>query len=97
METTQELAATCRALSQHLAASGRHDWVATFERLAVRAEGAESAADAREVASDALALYGGMGSFADLVLMTSSIDSREPDERLDRLRSALHRAAVALH
>ncbi len=87
---------TCRALSQHLAANGRDDWAATFEGLASRAAGADGPAGAREAASDALALYGGMGSFADLVLMRSSTDSREPDERLERLRSALHRAAVAL-
>ncbi|AXH34154.1 hypothetical protein DVJ78_00710 [Humibacter sp. BT305] len=93
MEATEEFAATCRALSQVLAAHGRDDWAATFERLAARAEGADGA---REAASDALALYGGMGSFNDLVLSTSSTDSREPDEQLDRLRSALHRAALAL-
>ncbi|MCS5497123.1 hypothetical protein NY547_07735 [Cnuibacter physcomitrellae] len=96
VEATQQFVETCRALSQHLAANGRDDWAATFERLGSRAEDADGSAGAREAASDALALYGGMGSFADLVLMTSTADPREPDERLDRLRSALHRAAVAL-
>lgn len=96
VETAQEFAKTCRALSQHLAENGRADWAATFARLADRAEEADSPDRVREVASDALALYGGMGSFADLVLLASSSGSREPDERLDRLRSALHRSAVAL-
>lgn len=69
-------------------------WAESMARLNERAEEATSTHEAREVVSDVLSLYAGMGSFNDLVLQDRT--GVLPEQReLSRLRALLYEEASA--
>jgi hypothetical protein len=83
-------------LSALLAETDQTEWAATFDRLGRRAEveTQEPQIDQGFVRS-ILHLFGGMGSFNDLVLSRNRVMLRDENNRLDALRRQLFEAARA--
>ena len=86
---------TLREMIELLSRTNEPDWARCLERLLVRAQ-APGDGDPQTLARDVLALFGGMGSFSDLVLSVGGVPLRAENDRLAALRTKLHAEAVAL-
>jgi hypothetical protein len=73
-------------LSTLLRRADQADWAKACERLA-----SEYGHDPNETRRTILAMYGGMGSFNDVVLYQGGAVLVAENDALDRLRSLLHR------
>ena len=71
-------------------------WARRFTELSKQAQVISSQAEASHLASTILTMYGGMGSFNDLVLFNGSVVDAEANRRLDRLRKELFEAARSI-
>lgn len=79
-------------LAQLLAGADEPRWSQSMSRLAERAAATPGSAERREVIREVLSLYGGMGSFNDVVLQDARGVLPEQPE-LDQLRSRLFETA----
>ncbi|WP_136587262.1 DUF6966 domain-containing protein [Microbacterium hydrothermale] len=85
-----------RSLAQFLRDHDEKRWSGSIATLAERAEAAGDGDDIRQVASQTLRLFGGMGSLNDVMLPVDGSYPREVNARLDALTSELYTAAHAL-
>lgn len=77
-----------------LESAGEQRWAASLRRLQARAqEGASDPTAYKQVIRDMLSIFGGMGSFSDLVLYRNGVLLREENDRLEQLRGQLFEAA----
>jgi hypothetical protein len=83
---------TIAQLLELLVSVGEAPWAALMERLLSAVREANGAEERRAIAGRVLQLYGGMGSFNDLVLQDAHGVRPEQDE-FGRLRSLLFEAA----
>ncbi len=77
-----------------LAQADEPQWVEHLDRLAAGLQTAQ--ADIRQVARQALAMFGGMRSLSDLVVYVQGDPTPEMNDRLEALRRQLHAGLVAL-
>ncbi len=85
-----------REIQELVAACGQERWASMFAHLAEDAAEATAGTGQREVLQRIGELYGGMGSFNDLVLQDRQ-GVRPEQRRLDTLRTDLYRAVTDLH
>lgn len=90
--TGDSLVDLLRAAAKLLAEAGEARPAQHLYELAARASGASDDEARQEVVRDVLALYGGMGSFQDLVLQDER-GVRPEQPALDRLRAQLFEVA----
>ena len=87
-----DVAGLLRRLQELLVTGGEPRWAQSLGGLAAAAEGATDDADRRAVVTQVLGLYGGMGSFSDVVLQDR--DGVLPEQQeLQQLRTRLFEAA----
>ncbi len=84
------------AIAALIRSSGQLHWTRSFTTLEKQAEALSSREEASHLASTILGMYGGMGSFNDLVLFNGSVVDAEANRRLDRLRKELFEAARSI-
>ena len=93
---TGEVVATITALSAALKRADEVRLAAFFDRLAADLLQASGTRETRDAARRGLAMYGGMGSFNDLVLMDGTAPDIAGNRRLDELRVAVHAGLTRL-
>lgn len=86
MNTIDSIEALLVRLTRPLNRTSHCDWANSLERLSE-----DLAEHPKEVAREILSLYGGMGSFNDLVLYDRGVLLKEQNIELDELRAALFR------
>lgn len=81
-------------MSHLLEAANEQGWAASLRRLQLQIEtSATSPSDYQRALRDVLKLFGGMGSFSDLVLYRDGVPLQAENDRLSQLRSMLFEAA----
>lgn len=82
----------CEAIYHLLVQTGETGWAGRFDDFISQLETAENKTIYRNI----LSVYGGTGSFADLVLYKDGAVCMEENDELDRLRNGLYNAISAL-
>jgi hypothetical protein len=93
MSTRSELVGLLQETNDLLQQAGETQWEDHIARLTenLQAAGPEQL---KTIARQIRAIFGGTGSFSDLVLYRNGNPSIEANDRLEALRSRLHRALV---
>ena len=84
-----------RDIHQLLVSNGAADWSKTINNFEISWESANSDEERKEIARRILSIYGGMGSFSDLVLFREMKVLIKENEYLDELRRELYNEALA--
>ena len=77
-----------------LTKAGAEDWALNFADLAKAYREADDILKEKHIARQIVALYGGMGSFLDLVLYNHNNQFVADNEQLDALRHELHQEVI---
>ncbi len=96
MKDTNSIWELLSEMQSLLIVAGKTQWADSIEVLAKRFAVSSSSDEAKNVAREALQMYGGMGSLSDLVLYDEGRPSEEWNERFDVLRHNLYRELVDL-
>ncbi|MFL4476313.1 DUF6966 domain-containing protein [Paeniglutamicibacter sp. MACA_103] len=85
---------TCKEIEAFLRLHNETEWSRTFSHLGQHANEARDSESRREVLIQVRALFGGMGSFNDLVIDRFGEISKSDNQELDDLRDALYEIVV---
>ena len=89
MQKIDKIKETLISIHSLLVATTTPDWAIRFSDCINAWEMAKSESEKKSVARKIYSIYGGMGSFNDLVLFKESKVLREENSRLDDLRKTL--------
>lgn len=80
---TMKIKSICEEIVQVLESVNDDDWLPSFKELV------RSSKETDELKRTIRGMYGGMGSFNDLVLYNNGVLCKEETEKLDKLRTEL--------
>ena len=81
----------CLLLKTLLEKSGEEHWANVFDKMAFNLQENEIN---REMINDLLKMYGGMGSFNDLILYLRGVPEVEQNNYLEYLRTGLYKELI---
>ncbi len=80
----------CMNIAEFLRTRNEPDWSKSFVYLYKRASEAKDLESRRDLLSQARTIFGGMGSFTDLVIESGGQASRTDNRKLDEMRDSLY-------
>lgn len=80
----------CREIEEFLRAHNEPDWSKSFVYLHKQASEVKDLESRRDLLSQARTIFGGMGSFNDLVIESGGQVSRADNRKLDEMRDSLY-------
>ena len=95
MSDVGNLASLLDQISQLLASVGEGNWSTAFEEFSRRCGQIDGEKDRRVLEGEIRRIYGGMGSFSDLVLYSDGQVLVEENRRLEALRNELFEVLVS--